>query len=88
MSRILAKFSLLHSMMLIYLISKFISFNRSGHLRRNLCMVLSPHFKAGPTDFGMDFIRKKLIKNQIKETFEQFFWLQEVHLSLCLNISV
>ena len=51
-------------------------------------MVLSPHFKAGPTDFGMDFIRKKLIKNQIKETFEQFFWLQEVHLSLCLNISV
>ena len=47
-----------------------------------------PSFKAGPTDFGMDFIRKKLIKNQIKEIFEQFFWLQEVHLSLCLNISV
>lgn len=51
-------------------------------------MVLSPHFKAGPTDFGMDFIREKLIKNQIKGAFEQFFWPQEVHLSLCLNIFV
>ena len=51
-------------------------------------MVLSPHFKAGPTDFGMDFIREKLIKNQIKGAFEKFFWPQEVHLSLCLNIFV
>ena len=49
---------------------------------------LSPHFKARPIDFGMDFIREKLIKNQIKGTFEQLFWLQEVHLSLCLNIFV
>ena len=77
MSRILAKLSLLHSVMIIYLISKFIAFNSnkqnqngSGHVRRNLCMVLSPHFKAAPRDFGMDFIREKLIKNQIKGAFE------------------
>ena len=95
MSRILAKLSLLHAVMIIYLISKFIAFNsnkqnqnRSGHVRKNLCMVLSPHFKAGPKDFGLDFIREKLIKNQIKAGFEQLFWPQEVHLSLCLNIFV
>ena len=95
MSRILAKLSLLHSVMIIYLISKFIAFNsnkqnqnRSGHVRSNLCIVFSLHFKAGPTDFGIDFIREKLIKNKIKGAFEQCFWPQEVHLSSCLNIFV